>query len=169
MTRKIDRIESRVKGQVDDTVESVKHAFDIGDHVAERPWVALGASFVVGCLLAGVERPAPHARGSAWRSDEPWRTNGARRDGDAGFASSGVVSGAASAIADVRDDLVDRFGDEFEVVKTAAVATLAGLAREWLSETLPHFGQQFERARQSRVQRTQPSPSTPAPNSAGGI
>src|SRR5690349_12882221 len=51
MTEKIAAIEDKVKGQVNDTVENVKQAFDIKQQVGDHPWAALGVSLLAGYVL----------------------------------------------------------------------------------------------------------------------
>lgn len=51
MTEKIAAIEDKVKGQVNDTVETVKQAFDVKQQVGDHPWAALGISLLAGYVL----------------------------------------------------------------------------------------------------------------------
>lgn len=82
MTDKLEQIESKVKGTVDDlkgsvenTVETVKEnvkqAFDIKQQVSERPWTMLGASVVAGYVLGslGSSDDSPSYRSSQYRSN----------------------------------------------------------------------------------------------------
>jgi ElaB/YqjD/DUF883 family membrane-anchored ribosome-binding protein len=51
MTEKIAAIEDKVKGQVNETVDNVKQAFDIKQQVGAHPWAALGVSVLAGYVL----------------------------------------------------------------------------------------------------------------------
>lgn len=166
MTDKIELIESRVKEQVDDTVQSVKGVFDIREHVDQRPWLSLGTSLVVGAVIGSLDRPdaRPYDR---WRDDN-WRAPGTSGYGDRGQGASSMFAQAPAAIAEVRDQVVDRIGDELDVVKVALVATLADMARDWLNNQLPEFGTQFERALNERRGSTPvPAPMPAAARSNG--
>lgn len=166
MTQKLGQIESRVKDQVDDGVESVKHVFDIGDHVNERPWVALGVSFLAGCVLASLEAPRRPRSYEAWRS-KYLPASGNSHLSAHGFDAGAIVTQASSAVAEMGHQVTDRFGAEMDMVKAATVATLTGLARDWLKETMPAFGKQFERVlseRRSGLASTRPSGASPSAN-----
>jgi len=50
MTDKIEQIESKIKGTVEDTRRMV----DIKYQVSQRPWAALGVSLLVGYTLGSI-------------------------------------------------------------------------------------------------------------------
>lgn len=174
MTDKLGQIESRVKDHVDGTVDSVKHVFDIGEHVNQRPWVALGASFLAGCVLAGLDAPSRPRTRETWRGNQ-WPANGNGRNGAQGFDAGTMVSQASSVVADVGHQVADRFGDEIDLVKAAAIATLVGLARDWFKDAMPAFGAQFDRVlaerggRVAAVPAMRPADSRRAVNGTGGL
>ena len=87
MTDKMEQIESKIKGTVTETNDSVKRMVDIRHQVSEHPWAALGLSVLAGYALGsiGESRPEPargpsdfqsysmgaaynQARGGAWGS-----------------------------------------------------------------------------------------------------
>ena len=87
MTDKMEQIESKIKGTVTETTDSVKRMVDIRHQVSEHPWAALGLSVLAGYALGsiGESRPEPargpsdfqsysmgaaynQARGGAWGS-----------------------------------------------------------------------------------------------------
>jgi ElaB/YqjD/DUF883 family membrane-anchored ribosome-binding protein len=71
MTDKMERIEAKIKGTVDETTGSVKRMVDVKYQIAEHPWTALGIS-----ILAGI------ALGSLGDSDEPSHRRSEYRGGD---------------------------------------------------------------------------------------
>ena len=72
MTDKIEQIETKIKGTVEDTRRMV----DIKYQVSQRPWAALGVSLLVGYTLGSIggdhkrEQPQPQ-RGESFRYYEP--------------------------------------------------------------------------------------------------
>lgn len=68
MTDKMEQIEARVKGtvedikgSVEDTVENVKQAFDLRQQVDQRPWTMLGASVLAGYVLGSLGGDSPRS------------------------------------------------------------------------------------------------------------
>src|SRR6476620_6877109 len=72
MTDKIEQIETKIKGTVEDTRRMV----DIKYQVSQRPWAALGVSLLVGYTLGSIgddhkrEQPQPQ-RGESFRYYAP--------------------------------------------------------------------------------------------------
>lgn len=54
MTDKMERIEARIKGTVDDTTTSVKRMVDVKHQISEHPWTALGISILAGIALGSM-------------------------------------------------------------------------------------------------------------------
>src|SRR6185503_10568279 len=71
MTDKIEQIETKIKGTVEDTRRMV----DIKYQVSQRPWTALGISLLVGYTLGSIggdDTPAQPQRGEPFRYyDQP--------------------------------------------------------------------------------------------------
>jgi ElaB/YqjD/DUF883 family membrane-anchored ribosome-binding protein len=59
MTYKIEQIESKIKGTVEDTRRMV----DIKYQVSQRPWAALGVSLLVGYTLGSIGGDDTPSRG----------------------------------------------------------------------------------------------------------
>jgi ElaB/YqjD/DUF883 family membrane-anchored ribosome-binding protein len=111
MTDKMEQIEARVKGtvedikgSVEDTVENVKQAFDLRQQVDQRPWTMLGASVLAGYVLGSLGGDSPRSIESLPYYAQP---NGAasahseyqsvgypdrRRDDNASYLSSSPAS-----------------------------------------------------------------------------
>jgi len=184
MTDKLEMIESKVKGTVDDlkgsvenTVETVKEnvkqAFDIKQQVSERPWTMLGASVVAGYVLGslGGSDDSPTSSTSQYRtnysnynSGEPVRyysdnssSSYNRPESDSSYSrsSSSTGSSATSAIT----SLLDQFGLEFDTLKDAAVVTVGNMLRDMMKKNLPQFAEEFERARKEREHSSTPDSS----------
>lgn len=179
MTDKLEQIESKVKGTVDDlkgsvenTVETVKEnvkqAFDIKQQVSERPWTMLGASVVAGYVLGslGSSDDSPASRTSQYRSNysnyssgEPVRYysdssssnyNRSESDGSYGSSYSRPASSSGSSATSAVTGLLDSFGLEFDTLKDAAVVTVGNMLRDMMKKNLPQFAEEFERARSER-------------------
>jgi ElaB/YqjD/DUF883 family membrane-anchored ribosome-binding protein len=158
MTVKMEQIEAKVRGTVDDvrtsvdsTVENVKEnikqTLNLQDQVNERPLVMVGGSILAGFLLGaligggGDDTPRSYSTSGAHRDQDRTPTYGAT-----GYSRSQKGSGAG---------FFDQFSDELETIKTAAMNTLGSLAREWMNENIPQFGEEFDRARRRRESQYQ--------------
>jgi len=119
MTEKIAAIEDKVKGQVNDTVENVKQAFDIKQQVGDHPWAALGVSLLAGYVLGTLgdsDSDEPQYRydynkhdqgryqfaGSEHSKDQSnytggYNTNAYSSNAGSGYVSSGYSSGPAQS------------------------------------------------------------------------
>jgi len=74
MTGKMEQIEARIKGTVDDTTETLKRSLDVKLQVQEHPWAALGVAVLAGYALGsmgGSDRSTP----STYRYREDFRYN----------------------------------------------------------------------------------------------
>jgi ElaB/YqjD/DUF883 family membrane-anchored ribosome-binding protein len=142
-----------------ETVEAVKHAFNIPEQVKAHPWLWFGGSIVVG-FLGGKLIPMPGA--SREREREPARPsygNGysgrhaaeffgepayresayapdARTDFDGHDRSNGNGTAAAPKQSWL-SKLTDQFGDELNQLKGLALGTLFGVARDMVSHSAP--------------------------------
>jgi len=119
MTEKIAAIEDKVKGQVNDTVENVKQAFDIKQQVGDHPWAALGVSLLAGYVLGTLgdsDSDEPQYRYDYNKHDQGryqfassdhskdqgnytggYNTNAYSSNAGSGYVSSGYSSGPAQS------------------------------------------------------------------------
>jgi hypothetical protein len=165
MSDKMEQIESKIKGTVEDTRRMV----DVKYQVSQRPWAALGASILIGYALGSIggdDTPAQPQRGEPFRyyaepDDDRARqvrerypsfhdTSLARNDGARRAAQPGFV-----------DQIMDQFGDEIQLLKAAAITSVSGLIRDMVRQNLPALNQEVERVRSNRgagVSSTAPRP-----------
>src|SRR3712207_2880549 len=54
MTDKMEQIEAKIKGTVEDTTETLKRGLDVKYQVGEHPWAALGAAVLAGYALGSM-------------------------------------------------------------------------------------------------------------------
>jgi len=78
MTDKIGQIESKIKGTVDDTTETLKRNLDVKYQVSEHPWTALGVAVLAGYAL-GSMGGSSEAKPSTYRYREDIRYHDANR------------------------------------------------------------------------------------------
>jgi len=87
MTDKMGQIESKIKGTVEDTTETLKRGLDVKYQVGEHPWAAMGAALLAGYALGSMggssssSSPATYRyrddfRHSDFRAAEPMRYYG---------------------------------------------------------------------------------------------
>jgi hypothetical protein len=156
MTDKMEMIESKVKGTVDTTVQTVKRTFDVKEQVREHPWVAFGAAVATGYVLGslgGSSEPEPrrdYQRGEAvqyysLRDDKHERE--AHRNGN----TSHNRNEQAAQEPGFFDSIVDQFGDELETMKTAAITAATTMLRDMIRQNLPQFAESYEKARRQRM------------------
>jgi len=178
MTEKFAAIEDKVKGQVNDTVENVKQAFDIKQQVGDHPWAALGVSLLAGYVLGTLgdsddgdtqyrydyskhDKARYQFAGSEHSKDQNNYTGGYNTNA----YSSNVSSGSSSAPAQsspasysgfaqqqksggILNDLMGQFGGELDTIKTAAISSLVAMVRDSIKDVLPQFSQEYDRVRQ---------------------
>lgn len=178
MTEKMEQIEHKIKGTVDDTTDSVKRMVDVKYQIAEHPWAAVGVSVVAGYVLGsmgdqpshryengsepGYARPATaaaayaQARGSApheagMPSTASYEPAGAAWRSEAMGSNGGTRYSAPppSPKPHLLDDLSRQFGDELETLKGVAVTSLIGLIRDTLRTSFPNVYAEMERARRA--------------------
>jgi ElaB/YqjD/DUF883 family membrane-anchored ribosome-binding protein len=140
MTDKMEQLESRVKGTVEETVDTVRRTFDVRQHVDERPWTTLGAAVAAGFVLGNLGSDSDSTyRYAGYRhttvEDTPirsYRADTASRENGNSFWST----------------IADQFGDELNIIATAAIQTAVGALRETFVQGLPQFDREYKRARQ---------------------
>jgi ElaB/YqjD/DUF883 family membrane-anchored ribosome-binding protein len=138
--QKVEETVDRVKSTFHETVDGVKRAFDVRYQARQRPWTVFGCSVVAGYLLGNLDARRVRQIGH-------WAQSLSSGDGRAryGAMSSGTASYTRSARPGVMDTLRERFGDEIEQLKAAAVGALIGAARDWLKESMPGLAPQIDR------------------------
>jgi len=154
MTDKMEQIESKIKGTVDDTRRMV----DVKYQVSQRPWAALGASMLIGYALGsmgGDNTPAQPQRGEPFRYYAEPGDDRARsaREHDAKLHSAALArQGDARRAAQpgFMDQIMDQFGDEIELLKAAAITSVTSLIRDTVRRNLPGVQQELERLRNDR-------------------
>jgi hypothetical protein len=162
MTDKIEQIETKIKGTVEDTRRMV----DIKYQVSQRPWAALGVSLLVGYTLGSIgggdDRRAQPQRGEPFRYYGEHNDDQARhareRDTDrhgASFAPHADTRGASQP--GMIDQIMDQFGDEFELLKAAAISSVVSLVRDAVRQNLPALDQEVGRLRSEQAGNGRPT------------
>jgi hypothetical protein len=152
MTDKIEQIETKIKGTVEDTRRMV----DIKYQVSQRPWAALGVSLLVGYTLGslgGDDKRNQPQRGEPFRYyEQPHdndRARSAREHEHDTYRSSFTPPADTSRAAQpgMLDQIMDQFGDEFQLLKAAAITSVIGLVRDAVRQNLPALDQELARLR----------------------
>jgi len=149
MTDKIEQIETKIKGTVEDTRRMV----DLKYQVSQRPWAALGVSLLVGYTLGSIggdDTRAQPQRGEPFRYyGEPNNDRAAReRDTDSRGASfTQHADTRRTAQPGMIDQIMDQFGDEFQLLKAAALTSVISLVRDTVRRNLPALDQELGRLR----------------------
>jgi len=168
MTDKLEQIETKIKGTVEDTRRMV----DLKYQVSQRPWAALGVSLLVGYTLGsmgGDDRHTETQQRSAMRYYEPPRDDRVHstRDSDTNTHSSSFSQHAdprQPAQPGMLDQIMDQFGDEFQMLKAAAITSVIGLIRDTVRQNLPALDQEINRMRSEKNGKAGPSASIGASN-----
>jgi hypothetical protein len=181
MTDKMEQIEARIKGTVDDTTDSVKRMVDVKYQISEHPWASLGIAVLAGYALGSMgeqEAHAPRHDGSShgiqpmtshaayeqarsYASHQAQSPFGHAPPSPASFshapeaslhstATPGATWSAGAhqnAKPGLLDGLSQQFGDEIEMLKTAAVTSLVSLIRDTIRQNIPSLHQEMERLR----------------------
>jgi len=166
MTDKIGQLETKIKGTVEDTRRMV----DVKYQVSQRPWAALGISLLVGYTLGSIgsdDSRAQPQRGEPFRYyDEPHdnRARQAReRENDSRNTSFTAHSDTRHAAQPgMIDQIMDQFGDEFQLLKAAAISSVVSLVRDAVRQNLPALDQEVGRLRSE--QDGNPSATSPRTN-----
>jgi hypothetical protein len=151
MTDKIEQIETKIKGTVDDTRRMV----DVKYQVSQRPWAALGVSLLVGYALGSIgggDRHEQPQRGEPFRYYDQPHDDRARSAHEyehdthrSSFAPPADTRRAAQP--GMLDQIMDQFGDEFQLLKAAAVTSVINLVRDAVRQNLPALDQELGRLR----------------------
>ena len=170
MTDKIEQIETKIKGTVEDTRRMV----DVKYQVSQRPWAALGISLLVGYTLGSIggdDKRAQPQRGEPFRyygepNDD--RARQAReRDTDARSPSFAQRADAGRvAQPGMIDQIMDQFGDEFQLLKAAAITSVVSLVRDAVRQNLPALDQEVGRLRAEHSNNNTSTPASARPNDA---
>jgi len=151
MTDKIEQIETKIKGTVEDTRRMV----DVKYQVSQRPWAALGVSLLVGYTLGSIggdDTRAQPQRGEPFRYYGEPNDNRARsareHDTDSRSATFPRQEDKRSAAQPgMIDQIMDQFGDEFQLLKAAALTSVISLVRDTVRRNLPALDQELGRLR----------------------
>lgn len=153
LTHTVEDVEETVEDVVEatkDTISNIKEAFNIPKQVEEHPWLAMGASVLVGFLggklLGSMTSSRYHHDGShtnGWAEPIPQRMSSAsasyegrpqpdtRADTyDSAQETHGESTGWLSG-------LTEQFAPELNKVKGLALGTMFGVIRDMVSQTLP--------------------------------
>jgi len=149
----VDETVDDVKGKVDDTVGNVKQVFDFDHQMNERPWIMVGgaiaAGLVLGALLGGDDSHSHHEH-RAWTPPVP--------DRERNFAPRHAEG----------PGVMDELGKEFDVIRTAAVHTIGMMVTDWLKDMVPQFGNELARAKGQTPRREALVPNGHAPERSFG-
>ena len=154
MSDKLEQIESKIKGTVDDT----RRMIDVKYQVSQRPWAALGVSLLVGYTLGSIggddHRTQPQP-GEAFRYYTEPKDDRARSTREYDTASREAAFGRPAdtrhpAQPGMLDQIMDQFGDEFQMLKAAAVTSVIGLIRDTVRQNLPALDQELSRLRSEK-------------------
>lgn len=143
MTTTMEQIESRVKGTVDTTVENVKRTFDIKQHIADQPWMAIGVAIAAGYVLGsqdGGSGPMRYAGYDAADNDQSTAANLQQKP-----HKPGII-----------DEVIDQFGDELNVLKAAAIGVAVNMVRDTIQQNVPQIANAYQRAQRERPASTSP-------------
>jgi len=176
MTDKIGQIESKIKGTVDDTTETLKRGLDVKYQVSEHPWTALGVAVLAGYALGSMGGNDPKPSTYRYREDvrhqdarpgETMRYYGeSERNQDWGKSQNASYSTSSSPSRNENayrndddrnrqqsssggfvDDVMGQLGMELDTLKTAAISSLVNLLRDTVKQNLPGVYDEAERLR----------------------
>jgi hypothetical protein len=169
MTDKMEQIESKIKGTVEDTRRMV----DVKYQVSQRPWAALGASILFGYALGSIggdDTPSARHRSEPSEPSETIRYYSATsedrsrstHDRTANFRSQPAIHHDDSRSASkpiFMDQIMEQFGDEIQLLKAAALTSVTGLIRDTVRRNLPALNDEVERMRgQHGISNTSAAP-----------
>jgi hypothetical protein len=154
MSDKLEQIESKIKGTVDDT----RRMIDLKYQVSQRPWAALGVSLLVGYTLGsmgGKEEGPQLRRSDSFRYYTEPKDDRAHSTREHDTASREAAFGQPAntrhtAQPGMLDQIMDQFGDEFQMLKAAAVTSVIGLIRDTVRQNLPALDQELNRLRSEK-------------------
>jgi hypothetical protein len=121
-----------VQGSVRDTVDSVKDTFDVAQWVQRYPWTVMAGCVAAGYVAGSILKP--HRASAPDRSAEPQPYRSQRN----GFASDTSQRFAAPPPSKSWwNELVDSFDAETRQLKSLALSTLVGVARDYVTQQVP--------------------------------
>jgi ElaB/YqjD/DUF883 family membrane-anchored ribosome-binding protein len=147
MTDKMEQIEARIRGTVEDTTTSLQNMVDLRYQVGNHPWAALGTSLLIGYALGSLGGSEPQAQSApqsvAMRKPAADASNG-------NYNYNGNMTSRSAATANVTDQVMDQLDSELDLLKGAAVAALMGWVRQTFQEALPDLNQRVDELRRER-------------------
>ena len=128
---------------------------DLKYQVSQRPWAALGVSLLVGYTLGSIggdDTRAQPQRGEAFRyyaepNDDRLRSIRERDTDSRGAAFAHNTDTRRASQPGMLDQIMDQFGDEFQLLKAAAITSVIGLVRDAVRQNLPALDQELGRLR----------------------
>jgi len=170
MTDKIEKIETKIKGTVEDTRRMV----DVKYQVSQRPWAALGVSLLVGYTLGSIggddSRSQPqHKETVRYYADSHDDRSRSAREHTMDSHSPSFSQHAdtrRSAQPGMMDQIMDQFGDEFQLLKAAAITSVISLVRDAVRQNLPGLDKELGRLRSEQDGSSTLSTTAPASNTA---
>jgi hypothetical protein len=155
MTDKMEQIESKIKGTVEDTRQMV----DIKYQVSQRPWTAMGVSLLIGYALGSIgggdDTSAQPQRGERFYyynqpSDDRSRATREHETNMRDMSTAQRQNARRESKPGFLDQIMDEFGDEIELLKGAALMSVTGLIRDTVHRNLPALQQEVDRIRSER-------------------
>jgi ElaB/YqjD/DUF883 family membrane-anchored ribosome-binding protein len=142
---------SSVGEKASETVEAVRHAFNLSEQIQKRPWLWFGGSLVAGfvggkLLSRGSRTPEAESftsgRGYYDRSAEPEQGSYAPPSGsqwghDHGASSATTSRSDTESTGSWLGSLLQQLGPEINKLKGLALGTLFGVTRDMVSQALP--------------------------------
>jgi len=136
---------SAVKDTVQGSVDTVKDFMDVGAHVDRHPWVMLGGSMLLGYCLGNMfgKRSEPSRMTESFAAEQP-RSNGHRLS-HSGKGAARENRRRESAGQGLLGSWLGELGPEIDKLKSLALGTLFGTAREMIIKAVPeHIGEQLK-------------------------
>lgn len=159
---KLETLQERVSGKIDQTVESVqdavqtvKRTLDIPYQTQQRPWLMVGAAFlagsVIGCLTA-----KPRAQAASKRSEQ----GGGRSRKHAVSATNGRSHEREPVARPAQPGI---FTEELQKIKGMAVGAGMALVRDWIKQAAPGLADQIEQVMDNATRKLGGEPIDGAP------
>lgn len=130
-----------VKGSVGDTVDAVKETFDVPHQVDLHPWAMLGGAlalgFVAGKLLSPPKSETRAATRYAEANGSPARTDFVPRS-NGHHGQENLSSTTPPKEASILSKLSKMVEPELDKIKGLAIATVAGMVRDYVAEAVPN-------------------------------
>lgn len=160
MTDKLEQAEAKLRNTVEGTKDTVRDWVDIRSQVAAHPWMAFGGAVLAGYLLGSMGgRSEPEPRPGMPMRYYPLDADRERpRTSRNGGQSTPPRMAPRRTSPGFMDQLRSQFGDEFELLKGAALTSIMGLVQDTMRDNLPRMHEEYERLRHERdraVQRVQ--------------